>query len=135
MTAGSITGSPEWQALAEHAEEIRDVHLRTLFADDPGRGLSMTLEAADLFLDYSKNRITAETLRLLLGLADRAGLRDRIEAMFTGERINVTEDRAVLHVALRAPRDQQILVDGRPMNCIAAGNELPFRSLFRIGFF
>src|SRR5207237_3821421 len=72
MTSGSITGSPEWQALAEHAEEIRDVHLRTLFADDPGRGQSMTLEAADLFLDYSKNRIIAETLRLLLGLADRA---------------------------------------------------------------
>jgi glucose-6-phosphate isomerase len=113
MTPSGITESPEWQALAKHAEEIRDMHLRTLFADDPGRGEAMTLEAADLFLDYSKNRITDETLRLLLALADRAGLRDRIEAMFTGERINVTEDRAVLHVALRAPRDQQIFVDGQ----------------------
>jgi len=112
MTPSGITESPEWQALAKHGEEIRDVHLRTLFADDPGRGEAMTLEAADLVLDYSKNRITAETLRLLLALAGRTGLRDRIEAMFTGQRINVTEDRAVLHVALRAPRDQQILVDG-----------------------
>jgi len=113
MTPGGITETFEWEALAKHAEEIRDLHLRTLFADDPGRGEAMTLEAADLLLDYSKNRITAETLRLLLALAERAGLRDRIEAMFAGERINVTEDRAVLHVALRAPRDQQILVDGR----------------------
>jgi glucose-6-phosphate isomerase len=109
----SIVDSSEWRALEHHLEEIRPVHLRTLFAEDPDRGQTMTVEAADLFLDFSKNRITAETVRLLVALAERAGLRDRIEAMFTGQRINVTEDRAVLHVALRAPRDQRIMVDGR----------------------
>jgi glucose-6-phosphate isomerase len=109
----SILDSSEWAALQRHYEEIRPVHLRTLFAEDPGRGEAMTVEAGDLFLDFSKNRITAETVRLLIALAERAGLRDRIEAMFTGQRINVTEDRAVLHVALRAPPDEQILVDGQ----------------------
>src|SRR5437667_8944081 len=107
-----ITGSPEWEALAKHLQATRDVRLRTLFAEDPGRGERMTVEAVDLFLDYSKNRITDETLRLLLALAERAGLRERIAAMFAGEKINVTEGRAVLHVALRAPRDERIELGG-----------------------
>ena len=85
---------------------MREVHLRQLFADDPGRGERLTAEAAGIFLDYSKNRVTDETLRLLLQLADESGLRDRIDAMFRGEQINVTEDRAVLHVALRMPEGQ-----------------------------
>ncbi|HYT30645.1 MAG TPA: glucose-6-phosphate isomerase [Actinomycetota bacterium] len=109
----SITESPEWEALEKHAASMRHVHLRSLFADDPARGETLTFEAEHLFLDYSKNRITAETVRLLVALAERAGLRDRIEAMFTGQRINATEDRAVLHVALRAPRDERIVVDGQ----------------------
>jgi len=109
----SITESAEWEALEKHAASMRHVHLRSLFADDPGRGEALTFEAEHLFLDYSKNRITAETVRLLVALAERAGLRDRIEAMFTGQRINATEDRAVLHVALRAPRDERIVVDGQ----------------------
>jgi glucose-6-phosphate isomerase len=108
----SITESQEWQALAQHADEMRDVHLRDLFDADAGRGESFTVEAADLFADFSKQRITEETLRLLLALAEKAGLRERIDAMFHGEKINTTEDRAVLHVALRAPRDERILVDG-----------------------
>src|SRR5690349_8915715 len=108
----SITGSQEWQALARHADEMRDVHLRELFDADDRRGETYTVEAADLFADYSKQRVTEETLRLLLALAEKAGLRERIDAMFAGEKINTTEDRAVLHVALRAPRDEQIQVDG-----------------------
>jgi glucose-6-phosphate isomerase len=92
-----------WQALEEHHEELREVHLRDLFASDPVRGERLTLEAAGLYLDYSKNRVTDETLRLLVSLAEESGLRERIDAMFAGEHINVTEDRAVLHVALRAP--------------------------------
>jgi len=112
VTANRITDTAEWKALERHYADMRDVHLRELFASDPRRGETMTLEAGALYLDYSKNRITAETVRLLLALADRAGLRDRIEAMFTGRRINVTEDRAVLHVALRAPEHERILVDG-----------------------
>ena len=103
---------PAWAALEAHAQAMRQVHLRTLFADDPGRGERLTAEGAGLFLDYSKNRVTDETLALLLRLADEAGLAARIEAMFRGERINVTEDRAVLHVALRAPRDATLVVDG-----------------------
>jgi glucose-6-phosphate isomerase len=102
-----------WTALAAHHAKLRDVHLRTLFAEDPGRGERLALEAAGLYLDYSKNRVTAETLRLLLALAEAAGLRERIDAMFAGEKINVTEQRAVLHVALRTPRDRCIVVDGR----------------------
>jgi glucose-6-phosphate isomerase len=111
VTAGAV-GSPEWSALAEHAGRMRDVHLRTLFAEDPERAASLTLHVEDLFVDYSKNRVTPETIRLLLALAERAGLRDRIDAMFAGERINATEDRPALHVALRAPRDERIVVDG-----------------------
>jgi glucose-6-phosphate isomerase len=91
---------------------IHELHLRKLFADDPQRGERLTLEALGLYLDYSKNRITDETIRLLIGLAEQSGLRQRIDAMFSGEKINSTEQRAVLHVALRAPRDQSILVDG-----------------------
>jgi len=107
-----ITAWPEWGRLRDHHEDIKDVHLRTLFADDPTRGQTMTLEVEDLYLDYSKNRVTEETVGLLVSLADRAGLRGRIEEMFEGRRINATEDRPALHVALRAPRDQSIVVDG-----------------------
>jgi glucose-6-phosphate isomerase len=107
-----LTQLPAWQALTDHYQSIRDLHLRTLFADDPQRGDRLVAEAAGLYFDYSKHRITDETLRLLINLAEESGLRERIDAMFSGEKINVTEDRAVLHVALRAPRDQSILVDG-----------------------
>jgi glucose-6-phosphate isomerase len=108
----SITQTQEWQALARHADEMREVHLRELFDGDAERGQRYTVEAVDLFADYSKHRITDETLRLLLALAEKAGLRQRIDAMFSGQRINTTEDRAVLHVALRAPRGEKIEVDG-----------------------
>ena len=101
-----------WKDLAAHYQEVRDVHLRKLFADDSKRGERMTAEAAGLFLDYSKNRITDETVKLLLRLADESGLRARIDAMFRGEKINITENRAVLHVALRARRGASIVVDG-----------------------
>jgi glucose-6-phosphate isomerase len=101
-----------WQALAAHRAKVAPLHLRRLFADDPGRGERFALEACGLYLDYSKNLLTEETLGLLLGLATESGLRGRIDAMFSGERINRSEDRAVLHVALRAPRDASILVDG-----------------------
>src|SRR5207244_13642605 len=109
--ANRITDTAEWKALERHYADMRDVHLRELFASDPRRGETMTLEAGALYLDYSKNRITPETVGLLLALAERAGLRDRIEAMFTGQRINVTEDRAVLHVALRAPEHGMLRVE------------------------
>ena len=101
-----------WRALQDHYEAIRSRHLRDLFAHDPKRGERMTVEAAGVFLDYSKNRIDEETLRLLVALAKQSGLRERIEAMFRGEKINVTENRAVLHVALRAPKGASIAVDG-----------------------
>jgi glucose-6-phosphate isomerase len=104
--------SAAWQALQEHHREIRDVHLRQLFADDPGRGTHLTAEAAGLYLDYSKHRVTDETFRLLLTLAEDRGLAERIEAMFSGRKINATEQRAVLHVALRAPLGERIVVDG-----------------------
>ncbi|MGH2769188.1 MAG: glucose-6-phosphate isomerase [Actinomycetota bacterium] len=107
-----IGDTAEWRGLEDHHRRIGEVHLRQLFAEEPDRGRVMTAEAGDLYLDYSKNRLTAETLRLLIALADRAGLRERIEAMFAGSRINVTEDRAVLHVALRAPADRSIALDG-----------------------
>ncbi len=103
---------PEWKALETHYQQIKDVHLRELFAKDPRRGERFAVEGAGIYLDYSKNRITDETIRLLVALAEACGLRQRIEAMFRGEEINVTEKRAVLHVALRAPKGQQILVDG-----------------------
>jgi glucose-6-phosphate isomerase len=102
-----------WRDLQKHYTTMQGVHLRTLFADDPARGERMTAEAAGVYLDYSKNRITDETLALLVKLAERSGLRARIDAMFYGEKINVTEDRAVLHVALRAPKGASIVVDGK----------------------
>ena len=109
----ALTSRQAWKALDAHAQAIRGVHLRTLFADDPARGERMTAEGAGLFLDYSKNRVTDETMRLLGQLAEESGLRARIDAMFRGEKINVTENRAVLHVALRAPRGASIVVDGK----------------------
>ncbi|HEY3630539.1 MAG TPA: glucose-6-phosphate isomerase [Jatrophihabitantaceae bacterium] len=112
VTAPPLTERSAWKELQAHYGQIRDVHLRELFVEDPGRGERLTLEACGIYLDYSKNRVTDDTLRLLLRLADESGLRGRIDAMFAGEKINITEDRAVLHVALRAPRKEQIAVDG-----------------------
>ena len=103
---------PAWKALKEHHDKIRNLHLRGLFEADPGRGERMTAEAAGIYLDYAKNRITDETLDLLLNLAGECGLKDRIDAMFRGEKINITEERAVLHTALRAPVGARIMVDG-----------------------
>jgi glucose-6-phosphate isomerase len=111
-TIKPLTERQAWNALAAHHRSVRELHLRKLFADDPTRGQRMTAEAVGLYLDYSKNRITDDTLKLLLRLADESGLRGRIDAMFRGEKINVTENRAVLHVALRAPRGASIVVDG-----------------------
>src|SRR5271154_6538047 len=108
----SLTERPAWKALEANFKSVRELHLRSLFADDPKRGERMTVEALGLYLDYSKNRITDDTLKLLIQLAEEAGLRARIEAMFLGEKINITEKRAVLHVALRAPRGASIVVDG-----------------------
>ncbi|HEY5602682.1 MAG TPA: glucose-6-phosphate isomerase [Gammaproteobacteria bacterium] len=108
----SITARPAWHALAAHCRDIRSLHLRQLFTDDPQRGERLTAEVTGIYLDYSKNRITDETLKLLLQLADAAGLEARIAAMFRGDKINLTENRAVLHTALRAPRDASIIVDG-----------------------
>src|SRR5579875_881370 len=103
-----ITETAEWKALQEHFVKVSKLHLRQLFADDPRRAQSMTVEAADLVLDYSKNRLTAETISLLVAVAEKAGLRRRTEQMLSGEHINVTEDRAVLHTALRAPETAHI---------------------------
>ncbi len=114
MTADirSVTASSAWKDLQTHHQKIRDLHLRNLFADDPKRGERLTLDAVGLYVDYSKNRVTDETLKLLFKLAEESGLRARIDAMFGGEKINITENRAVLHVALRAPRGASIVVDG-----------------------
>ncbi len=112
-TLKPLTQRPTWKALTAHHRKIKGLHLRKLFAADSKRGERMTLEAAGLFLDYSKNRITHETLKLLLNLAEESGLKARIKAMFRGEKINITENRAVLHVALRAPKGASILVDGK----------------------
>jgi glucose-6-phosphate isomerase len=109
----SLTQRAAWKALESHYEKVRNVSLRSLFSDDPQRAARFTIEAAGLFLDYSKNRITEETRKLLLQLAQESGLRERIDAMFRGEKINVTEKRAVLHVALRAPKGEKIVVDGQ----------------------
>ncbi|HSB13731.1 MAG TPA: glucose-6-phosphate isomerase [Bryobacteraceae bacterium] len=111
-TAKPLTQRPAWKALTVHHQEIRELHLRHVFAKDPKRGERLTAEAVGLYLDYSKHRITDETLRLLLQLAEESDLRGRIDAMFRGEKINITEGRAVLHVALRAPREASIAVDG-----------------------
>src|SRR6059036_352657 len=115
MTAdiAPLTARPAWKSLEAHHEKIRDLHLRTLFADDAKRGERLTAEAVGVFLDYSKNRVTDDTLALLRRLAEECGLRERIDAMFRGDKINVTEARAVLHVALRAPRGASIVVDGK----------------------
>jgi glucose-6-phosphate isomerase len=112
-TVPPLSERPSWRALAAHHAGIRDLTLRRLFADDPGRGDRLTVEAAGLFLDYSKNRVTDETLRLLVDLARECGVAERRDAMFRGEKINVTEKRAVLHVALRAPKGEVIRVDGK----------------------
>jgi len=114
MTAGikPLTKRKAWRALEAHHKKVRDLHLRDLFKEDPKRGERMTAEAVGIYLDYSKNRITEETLKLLLQLAEESGLGSRIDAMFSGEKINITEKRAVLHVALRAPRGASIIVDG-----------------------
>jgi len=106
------TQRPAWKSLQDHYHKIKDLHLRSLFAEDPHRAERLSIEELGFYLDYSKNRITDETLKLLLNLAETSGLRERIEAMFRGEKINITEQRAVLHVALRAPKDASILVDG-----------------------
>src|SRR5580693_337687 len=112
ITGNPVVKRPAWKALEAHSKQIQKSHLRNLFADDPKRGERLTLEAVGIYFDYSKNLVTDETLKLLLQLAEESGLKARIDAMFRGEKINVTEDRAVLHVALRAPRGQKILVDG-----------------------
>src|SRR3982074_2972618 len=112
MTAAiqSLTARPSWKALESHYQKVRQSNLRQLFADDPKRGERLTTEAVGLYLDYSKNRITDETLKLLLQLAEESGLRAAIDAMFRGEKINVTENRAVLHIALRSPKGASIMV-------------------------
>jgi glucose-6-phosphate isomerase len=109
----STSKHPAWKALQDHHARMRGLRLRNLFADDPARGERMTAEAAGVFLDYSKNRINDETLKLLIELAEQSGLRAKIDAMFRGEKINITENRAVLHVALRAPKGASIIVDGK----------------------
>jgi glucose-6-phosphate isomerase len=111
-TVATLSQRPAWKALQAHAAAAKSLKLRDLFHDDPARGTRFTAEAEGLFLDYSKNRITDETLALLIQLAKESGLREHAEAMFTGEKINTTEDRAVLHVALRAPKSESIFVDG-----------------------
>jgi glucose-6-phosphate isomerase len=108
----SLTQRASWKALASHHRKIAKKHLREFFAEDPARGTRLTLEAAGLYLDYSKNRVSDKTMKLLVELAEDRGLADKIDAMFRGDRINATENRAVLHVALRAPRGQQIALDG-----------------------
>jgi glucose-6-phosphate isomerase len=112
-TTKPVTEHAAWNALVAHYQNVRELHLRKLFAHDPTRGERMTIEGAGLYFDYSKNRVTDETLKLLVQLADESGLRERIDAMFRGEKINITENRSVLHVALRAPRGASIVVDGQ----------------------
>jgi glucose-6-phosphate isomerase len=112
-TTKSVTEHRAWNALLSHYQNVRELQLRKLFADDPTRGERMTIDAVGLYLDYSKNRVTDETLELLVQLANESGLRERIDAMFRGDKINITENRAVLHVALRAPRGTSIVVDGQ----------------------
>ena len=118
-----LTETPAWKALGAHYEKIRNTHLRTMFADDPRRAERFSLEQVGLYFDYSKHRVTEETIKLLLELAEQSGLRERIDAMFRGDRINITENRAVLHVALRAPRGAKIILDGA--GCGARGAQGP----------
>jgi len=112
MSVTPLPERPAWKALEAHYQKIKTLHLRNLFADDPKRGERMTTEAVGIYLDYSKNRLTDETLKLLLRLAEESDLRGRIDAMFRGDKINVTEKRSVLHVALRAPKGERIIIDG-----------------------
>src|SRR6266481_2232579 len=112
-TIQPLTKRKAWKALTAHFKKAKELHLRDLFAADPKRAEKMTLEAAGLYLDYSKNRVADETLKLLFQLATESGLKERIDSMFKGEKINITEKRAVLHTALRAPREATILVDGQ----------------------
>jgi len=112
-TIKPLSQRPAWKALAAHHKKIKGLHLRELFADDPTRGERLTVEGVGLCLDYSKNRITDQTLKLLFQLAKESGLGARMDAMFSGEKINITENRAVLHVALRAPKGATIVVDGK----------------------
>src|SRR5258708_2160767 len=111
-TIQPLTKRKAWKALTAHFKKAKELHLRDLFAADPKRAEKLTLEAVGLHLDYSKNRVTDETLKLLFQLANESGLKERIDSMFKGEKINITEMRAVLHVALRAPKEETILVDG-----------------------
>ncbi len=121
-TVAPLTSLRSWQALQTHHENLRDVHLQTMFAADPKRGERLVAEGAGLYLDYSKHRVTDETVRLLVALAEERGLRARIDAMFSGAKLNVTENRAVLHVALRAPREATIMLDG--FNVVPAVHEV-----------
>ena len=108
-----ITATPAWDALRRHHDEIGQTHLRQLFADDPDRGRELTVTVGDLYIDYSKHRVTRDTLRLLIDLARAANLEERRDQMFSGVHINTSEDRAVLHTALRLPRDAGLIVDGQ----------------------
>jgi glucose-6-phosphate isomerase len=107
-----LTKRPQWKALEEHYQKMRNVHMRSLFADDPQRGDRLVAEGTGIYLDFSKNRITDETMQLLVKLAEECGLRENIDAMFQGKKINITENRAVLHTALRMPPTEKVLVDG-----------------------
>ena len=122
MSATALRQRPAWQALEKHYDDVRTLHLRDLFAGDPGRGERLSAEGAGLYLDYSKNRITDDTVRLLLQLAEESGLAERIQAMFRGDRINVSENRSVLHVALRMPKGTSLVVDG--VDVVAEVNEV-----------
>jgi glucose-6-phosphate isomerase len=113
MSVSALRRRPAWEALEQHYQKIKGVHFRQLFADDQKRGARLAADAAGIYFDYSKNRITDEMVKLLLQLARESGLRERIDAMFRGERINISERRTVLHIALRAPRGATIVVDGR----------------------
>src|SRR6476469_10605265 len=122
MKRTSLKRLPFWKTLTEHSKEITKLHLRELFANDSTRGEKLTVEGAGLFVDYSKNRVTETTLKLLQQLAEECDLRGRIDAMFSGDKINVTEKRAVLHIALRAPKGASIVVDGQ--NVVPAVHEV-----------
>ncbi|MGH7178736.1 MAG: glucose-6-phosphate isomerase, partial [Tepidisphaeraceae bacterium] len=113
LDAPRLVSRPAWKALLSHSQRVREIHLRSLFAGDPKRGERFTIDAAGVFLDYSKNCVTDETVKLLVQLAAECDLRGRIDAMFRGKKINVTENRAVLHVALRAPKGASVMVDGK----------------------
>src|SRR6201985_1499946 len=113
QTLPDITATPAWDALRRHHEQVGTTHLRQFFAEDPDRGRELTLSVGDLYIDYSKHRVTRETLRLLTDLARTANLEERRDQMFAGAHINTSEDRAVLHTALRLPRDAELVVDGQ----------------------